>query len=141
MVTANNARFRANMARRIEKAKGKHETFYRRLSLEILSRVVLKTPVDTGRARGNWNIGNGMPDTKTTELLDKSGANSIMVGDYTLRSMTINGQVIYITNSLPYMYRLEYEGWSQQAPAGMVRVTIAELGAVAREIAQEVKRT
>ena len=34
------------------------------------------------------------------------------------------GGVEYITNNLPYAERLEY-GYSQQAPAGMVRVTAA----------------
>jgi hypothetical protein len=141
MATVNNNRFRANMAKRIEKAKGKHELFYRKLTLEILSRVVLKSPVDTGRFRANWNIGNGTPDSGTTELLDKQGGNTILVGDYTLKSIKINGQIIYVTNSLPYAYRLEYEGWSRQAPAGMVRVTLAELGGIAREIASEVRRS
>jgi hypothetical protein len=34
------------------------------------------------------------------------------------------GEIIYLTNSLPYARRLEY-GWSKQAPAGMVRITVA----------------
>jgi hypothetical protein len=141
MATVNNNRFRANMANRIEKAKVKHELFYRKLTLEILSRVVLKSPVDTGRFRANWNIGNGSPDTHTDQLVDPNGTSTIQLGQYQLMGMKINGQTIYVTNSLPYAYRLEYEGWSQQAPAGMVRVTLAELGGVAREIANEVKRS
>lgn len=34
---------------------------------------------------------------------------------------------IFFSNSLPYVNRIEFEGWSKvQAPAGMVRITIAE---------------
>jgi hypothetical protein len=29
-------------------------------------------------------------------------------------------------NALPYGPRLEYEGWSSQAPAGMVRISVVE---------------
>ncbi|WP_330210091.1 hypothetical protein [Pseudomonas sp. AM4(2022)] len=29
-------------------------------------------------------------------------------------------------NNLPYGPRLEYEGWSNQAPAGMVQITVTE---------------
>ena len=29
-------------------------------------------------------------------------------------------------NNLPYGPRLEYEGWSSQAPAGMVQVSVTE---------------
>jgi len=35
-------------------------------------------------------------------------------------------QDIYLLNSLPYVRRIEYEGWSSQAKAGMVRITVAE---------------
>ena len=35
------------------------------------------------------------------------------------------GHVFYLVNNLPYIRRLE-QGWSQQAPAGMVAVTVSE---------------
>ena len=47
-------------------------------------------------------------------------------GDPLFFQLTRAGQTIFITNSLPYAYRLEYDGWSRQAPAGMVRVTVVE---------------
>jgi len=47
--------------------------------------------------------------------------------------------VIYLTNNLPYAQRLE-EGYSQQAPAGMVALTIQEFQAIANEIGLELVR-
>lgn len=138
---ATNDRFRARMAKRIEKAKGKQELFFKKLTLEIMSRIVLKTPVDTGRARANWFVGNGTPNRRTDQLVDPSGVSTIAFGQSAIMGIKVDGQTIYVTNSLPYIRRLEYEGWSQQAPAGMVRVTLAELSGVARQIANEVKRT
>jgi len=40
---------------------------------------------------------------------------------------------IFIVNGLPYINRLE-NGWSQQAPNGMVAITLAELPARAGDI-------
>lgn len=40
---------------------------------------------------------------------------------------------IYIANGLPYILRLE-NGWSKQAPAGMVAITLAELPSLAGQI-------
>jgi hypothetical protein len=138
---ATNDRFRARVAKRIEKAKGKHQLFYKKLVLEISSSVVMKSPVDTGRFRANWFVGYGSPNLKTDQLTDKSGASTIAANQAAIMAIKVDGQTIYVTNSLPYARRLEYEGWSLKAPAGMVRVTLAELSGVARQIANEVKRT
>jgi hypothetical protein len=138
---ATNDRFRARVAKRIEKAKGKHELFYKKMTLEIMSSVIMKSPVDTGRFRANWFVGYGMPNIKTDQLTDKSGTSTIASNQAAIMAIKVDGQTIFVTNSLPYGYRLEYEGWSQQAPVGMVRVTLAELSGIARQIANEVKRT
>jgi hypothetical protein len=102
--------------------------------------MVLKSPVDTGRFRANWQIGFNQPDTKTTDETDLTGMAQISRAQSELNSIKINGQTIYITNSLPYAYRLEYEGWSLQAPQGMVRITLAELSGILNKAAYEVKQ-
>jgi len=77
-----------------------------------------KTPVDTGRAKGNWNVSVGSIDRSVD--LNKKGYKSPTQrkGD----GLKTN----YIVNSLPYIRRLEY-GHSKKAPNGMVRVTVNEL--------------
>ncbi len=127
------------MARRIEKAKIKHDLFVKKLTIDLLTRIVLKSPVDTGRFRANWVVGNAAINRSTSEATDKSGSSTITSGTYEINSININGQTIYVTNSLPYAYRLEYDGWSQQAPAGMVRLSIIEMDAVARMIGAELR--
>jgi hypothetical protein len=136
---ATNDRFRANFGRKVAKAKTKQTLFFQKLLVEINGRVVIKSPVDTGRFRANWVVGNGSPDKTTTEATDGSGAATIARAAAEINSIVINGQIIYVTNSLPYGPRLEYEGWSKQAPAGMVRVTLAELGGIVRGVAREVR--
>jgi hypothetical protein len=133
----NNNRFRTDMKRIVEKTKDKTNMFARKLVLDLDRRMVLKSPVDTGRFKANWNIGYGSIDTSTSEATDKSGTATLARHQAEVRDAS--GTVIYITNSLPYAYRLEYEGWSKQAPMGMVRTTLAELNSAIRAVGMEVR--
>ena len=136
----NNDKFRRNIQKRIDEAKGKQKLFIKKLTLELLKRVVLKSPVDTGRFRNNWMIGNGSVDMSTSIETDKSGTGSILRGASEVNSINVNGQIIYISNSLPYAKKLEF-GSSKQAPAGMVRVTLAEIHQAVRNVAFEVRKS
>jgi hypothetical protein len=129
---ANNDRFRANINKRIERAKGKFELFVKKLLVDIDASLVLKSPVDTGRFRANWVLGNGGVNPMTKDSFE--AANNAPI----INSVKVNGQTIYITNSLPYANRLEY-GYSQQAPAGMVRITLAEVNSMASKIGVELR--
>ncbi|HEX5539900.1 MAG TPA: HK97 gp10 family phage protein [Methylophilaceae bacterium] len=135
-----NTAFRRDIDKFIRKSKDATDDFVRAVVLNIDQRVVLKSPVRSGRFRNNWNVGNGSIDTGTNEGVDPSGSAQIAKAAAELQSISINGQTIYVTNSLVYSYRLEYEGWSKQAPNGMVRITLAEINSVMKDAAFEVKR-
>jgi hypothetical protein len=79
----------------------------RKISLDAYTRVTKKTPVDTGRARANWNLSVGNIDDTTTQ--------SVMQKSPMLPKNTGLTKAIYITNSLPYINALEH-GHSTQAP-------------------------
>nr|WP_309504287.1 hypothetical protein [uncultured Roseovarius sp.] len=100
------------------------------VGLTGLRGLVLKSPVDTGRFKGNWNVGVGQMDLKTTETVDPSGGGTITRADRELTAYaSAEGfPVINLTNNLPYAVRLE-DGHSNQAPNGMVGLTVAELAA------------
>jgi len=98
----------------------------RAVALEATSRIVMKTPVDTGRARGNWNVAKGTPDrSHDTNKFDKNGQATTSAALGSISALEA-GDVAYITNSVPYVEGLE-NGRSRQAPMGMIRVTQAEL--------------
>lgn len=87
----------------------------RTLAIRLYDGITKMTPVDTGRAQGNWNMGIGAPDLSINE-----GATSIQpfnpkIGD--------GLKTIYITNNLPYINVLEY-GNANREPVGMVKVTM-----------------
>ena len=75
-----------------------------------------------GRFKSNWNFSVGAPDGSTTESTQQARgaaeAQKAATGQI--------GSVTYLTNGLPYARRLEFEAWSTQAPAGMVRVSVVE---------------
>jgi len=89
----------------------------------ILQTVVLATPVDTGRARGNWQVGLGTPISSVKNAADKSGSGAISQGISRAASAK-SKQNIYISNNVPYINRLN-DGYSAQAPAGFVEQAVA----------------
>lgn len=119
----------ALMEKRAESASGA-------LMLEFAKRVVDRTPVDTGRARSNWQAGVGAPNRSVT---NDTTNGAVIRAQGAFRRVAI-GQKLYFTNTLPYIRRLEYDRWSDQAPGGMVRLAMAELQGMAREVAAVVKR-
>lgn len=101
-----------------------------KMALDALNRVVMRSPVDTGRFRANWNVAFGAQDTTITTQIDPSGQATIARGTAVIGSYN-SDKIIWLSNSLPYANRLE-NGWSKQAPQGMVALTFAELSLVTR---------
>lgn len=92
------------------------------VSIELYNRLIKKTPVDTGRARANWNISVGQPDLSITKNVTKTPViflPGIQEGE---------DNVVWITNNLEYVYYLD-KGSSTQAPRGMVDVSLVEIKA------------
>jgi len=117
----------------LEKAKeyihGDFEKFYKMVCLETFSRIVLRTPVDTGRARGNWLVEIGFP---ATGILTVQGSASEMATQATNRAVRKLSDippysVVHITNNVEYISYLEYDKRSKQAPNGMVEITLSEM--------------
>lgn len=77
-------------------------------------------PYTGGRFRANWVPGINQVNTDASREPDPEGDRTMAA---IKAAIPKPGGVFYITNSLPYAHRLEYEGWSKQMPAGVVRVT------------------
>lgn len=93
-----------------------------KIGMDLLAGIVLMTPVDTGRAAGNWQVTLNAAASGVTDDLDPSRTSTISKGsEVIMGAPAFTG--IYITNNLPYILRLE-EGSSTQAPQGMVQTTV-----------------
>lgn len=177
-----NSTFSADIARFVEKAKIAPAVVVRKVSMDILASVVMRTPVGDpdiwavnatarnynaevaahnsalrrdasnltkagrlkpglklndgmgihaplgyvgGRLRANWTVSLGAPSTAVVDGTDQSGQHAIQQGLAVIQHAD-GVQDIFLVNNLPYARAIEY-GHSKQAPAGMVRVTVAEV--------------
>lgn len=100
---------------------------FRKIIIDLDSAVVLSTPVDTGRARGNWFPSLTSPSNAVGDSVDKSGGNALGRIDGVAGSADV-GDVAWLTNNLPYILVLE-NGSSKQAPQGMVDINLNRVAA------------
>jgi len=112
---------------------------FRGTSIDVLTRVIIRNPVDQGTSRGNWFTTINSPSKEIDEKIkDKNGARSIGRAKGITRSVKL-GNSIYLINNLPYIKRLE-DGYSVQRPNGMVKVTVAEFKNIVDANARKHKR-
>ena len=117
------ANFDFSRLRDIERIAGdRMDKVVRGTLLDLSRRIVLRTPVGNpslwqgppppgytgGQARGNWQASIGSPASGTTEATDRSGTATIsgIAGD----THQAPGNVWYLTNNLPYIGKLEFDG-------------------------------
>lgn len=107
----------------IKKAKKNPELVVRQVTIKLYSAIIMASPVDTGRFRMNWQATVDNPATGVLIGDDPSGSRAIgRISQFVASSA--KWDEFRLTNNLPYAERLEF-GWSQQAPSGMVRVTVS----------------
>ena len=101
------------------------EAKLRALMIDLAERIIDRTPVKTGHAKANWQGSINTVVTEELEGFDPSGEVTKSSMMQVFQSFEL-GQTMYLQNNVPYINRLEY-GWSQQAPEGMVRLTLIEM--------------
>ena len=135
--------FTADLSKFAEKVKLNGDKVMQKVCLEVFSRTVQRTPVDTARARTGWQTAaNSMPsgsDPGPRVSTKKAGARLSspppLSGEDRGKIVAVTqalkfGDTAYLINNVEYVQFLEYGtapyGFSKQAPAGMVRVTLTE---------------
>lgn len=91
----------------------------------------MATPVLDGGLIASWNFAVGAAD----KSIHEGGRDSLGVlrSDVNLFGL---GDIAYFTNSQPYAMRIEYDGHSQRAAAGMMRISIAHWQKINDDIAR-----
>lgn len=120
----------------------------KKVALDIFARVINRTPVDKGLARGNWQCTLGAPTTRELKQMDTaagktpapfSGGPTIDKMTRKVEKLSMRYPSIFLSNNIPYITILENgkyrykntekvtaEGYSRQAPQGMVKITLEE---------------
>lgn len=95
-----------------------------KIGIDLWRSIILKTPVDTGRARASWNMAWGDPDGSVPSEGQHDTPTQPNVTGINI------GETLHVSSNLNYVPHLE-EGkpgpGSDQAPRGMVQVSIQEL--------------
>mgnify|MGYP000379544367 CR=1 FL=1 len=124
--------FSKRMTEIVEKVGNRVEQVAEDATKDLFREVIEETPVGRpetwsrpappgyipGKARANWMPSTGAPDTTVTESRESS------VSRLGLLDGNVAGNLVYLTNSVPYIYRLEKEFWSNQQPNGWVERTV-----------------
>jgi hypothetical protein len=101
------------------------EDRFKAFAIQLGNAIIKGTPVDTGRASGNWYADVNSASSEKSDAATQSGALTrvLLKG----AQVTLN-DTFTITNNLEYINALEY-GHSKQAPQGMVRINLRKLSA------------
>ena len=103
--------------------------FRKGLNLELMSAVIMDTPVDTGALRGSWRTTVGAPSTDESERIDKSGNAPTKEARENQGEMN---DTVYFVNKMPYAMKIEYGGSPGKAAEGMVRKNLARAQGMAK---------
>lgn len=125
------ASFQAAVMRQVREAPPRMVVaLHKKITLQVLDGVVMKTPVDTGRARNGWQVGvSAIPTEDRGEPSDFAGGairdSVVEAGAAALKTLKAYG-ITYVANNVRYIGHLEY-GTSRMAPHGMVVRTVNEV--------------
>lgn len=143
--------FTLDLQRFAEKAGKKADDLVGQVVADVVARVDMRSPVGNpalwkhkppagyvgGRFRANWDLTIGAPSNVVTERIDPSGAATV-TGNLAVIPEHAAGNVYYLTNNVPYSVRIE-DGWSTQAPSGVVGLTAIEWQSIVDKSAKGMK--
>lgn len=128
----------------VEETESTIDNVLQTVVLLIGRQLVTLSPVDTGRFRGNWQLSIG--ETVDNSLIrDDPSGNETLNDIAKVANRFTAGQVAYIQNHVLYGNDLEYglyngptqkvteQGFSRQAPEGVVRITAAKFRRIVDE--------
>ena len=120
----NRRRFEKDIKSFAKRVDEDFSSVFKNLAFRALTEVVKTTPVDTGRARANWNIGVNQPNIEVKEYKDLSlgqaSAAAINKGRSLSKEELTPKDVVYITNNVEYIDILE-NGDGNRPPNNMVK--------------------
>lgn len=119
--------FEKNLKEAIElEIEGNALLTVRRIMMDVFTKIVMRTPVDTGRARASWQFSEGQDNAQVIPEGDYKDKIPGLIEEALSKIAVAPATVWYISNHLDYIEPLE-AGWSNQAPAGMVSLTLQEM--------------
>ncbi len=110
-------------------------TVVRVITGDLWGMITQRTPVDTGRARASWQVSEGKPSMAAPSPGTYGPPSAVSAGFENISGT----QPVYIVSNLDYIEALE-NGWSKQAPVGMVAISIAEVEARIEILTEKIEK-
>ncbi|QPB12048.1 tail completion or Neck1 protein [Providencia phage PSTCR4] len=120
--------FESQVAKAVENIQLRTSAQAKHITTNLLSSIVMTTPVLSGTLRGDWQASQNAPMAHPINRPDK-------VGDVTIQNLIAQIAALpvdrdwqlYFANNQSYAHRIEYTGYSPKAPFGMVRVNFTRI--------------
>lgn len=143
--------FELDLRKFVEKAGKRGHEAVAQVVLGLHARVDARSPVGDakywkspppkgyvgGRFRANWQLGVGSMPGGTIATPDPSGA-TVRARIAAALPEDAAGRVYYLANNVPYAQRIE-NGWSRQAPQGVVGLAMVEVQSIVNDAVAEAK--
>ena len=105
---------------------------------DVVREIDRRSPVATGRFRGNWQLGVDELITSQTARIDPDGTGTVAANIAGLPAAAASHNY-FLSNNLPYAQRLE-SGHSKQAPPGfMVGGTVLKFTQIVNDAVADAK--
>lgn len=119
------AAFRGRLEGFQQHVEERQHALLKRVLAEAMTNLVMATPVDTGRARSNWQV-QALPAAPEVTLADPTGQSAVTEGYRRIGQIPKHQRKAYLVNPVAYMERLN-QGWSRQAPSGWIDAVLARV--------------
>ena len=106
------------------------DQWVRQVALDVWGRLIIRSPVDTGRFRANWMLSIDTPAEGSFEVAGTSGNPEPPPPTPGIQPGQGAGHVIWISNNVPYANFLEF-GTDRMPARGMVGLTVMEFAGIA----------
>jgi len=143
--------FSTDISAFVKKVEGNSDQVVRKTVMAITNEIIERSPVGDatywkskppagyvgGHFRGSWMMGINRLPTEDPGTIDPSG-NATLSRAAAEIPRKAAGNVFYCASNLPYSMRIE-EGWSRQAPQGVVGLTVLRFQEFIRAALGELK--
>ena len=104
------------------------EDYRRKLAFEMFRKTLKRTPVGAPHTWKSKKAPKGYREGTLKRSWTLNGRDNLTQGDImTLTLGSSSNAPLVMSNKQPYAYRIEYTGWSKQAPMGMITPALAEV--------------